>query len=173
LNSKLNIEIERKYLLKQFPSFLPKISETHFIFQVFLSEEKRIRRINNGLKIVFEETIKTGQGLSRQEISRTIEAIPDVEFAKLLVQYPSIEKIRYYFVEPFSKDVHYRKMMIDVFQNCKLILYEIEFNDIESAYKFLPPSYIIDYIDREVTNDFAFNNFALAQTIYEKNKTTT
>lgn len=167
----MNIEIERKFILKQFPQSLPNISGTQFIFQLYLPDGKRIRRINNGVKISFEITTKMGAGLIREENNSSMNNISDAEFAKLLAYYPSIEKIRYYITEPFNTSPRYKEMVIDVFQNCNLLLYEVEFNNIEFAQEFHLPLYIIDYVDREVTNDDLYNNFNIARYINEKNKT--
>jgi len=145
-------EIERKFLIKNYPSELTN-SPSHTILQgyVYIEDEFELRLRMKGDK--YYQTIKKGGGLKRDEFE--IE-ITNAQFDKLwqLTEGRRIEKLRY--------EIGYKKSIIelDVYGGHlkNLITAEIEFKSEEESIAFKPPA----WFSEEITADERYKNKNLA-----------
>jgi len=149
-----NIEIEKKYLLKNLPDNLEKY-ESHIIAQGYISREPvvRIRRWDN----VFILTIKS-KGFSHIEVEKNLTEDEYNSLSQMVIG-NTIEKTRY--IIPLS-DYGYCELNLelDIFHGYLegLILAEVEFPSIEKAESFIAP----DFISEDVTNDPKYYNSNLS-----------
>lgn len=137
-------EIERKFLVKNPP-------EDHLSWEYLTMQqgylaidenykEVRIRQVNDK----YYQTIKTGKGLSRDEIE--IELSKN-QFDKL---WPATQGKRLLKKRYLKKEKHYL-IELDIY-NDKLIglmIVEVEFQSEEESHNFSPPA----WFDREITDD--------------------
>ena len=148
------LEIERKYLLKGLPP-LPAHAVAHRMEQGYLPENHgRLRRaVGPDGAPVCTLTFKTGVGLVRQEDQRKI---PEAQF---LEHWPRTEgrrllKTRYKVAEAgFVWE-------IDCYDNLDLVLAEVELPTPDT--KVTPPDWLAPHIEREVTEDPAYQNYEIA-----------
>ncbi len=147
----MNIEIERKYLVKHPPGLENFSSEEILQGYLLITDEKEIRIRKKGNK--YYQAVKVGQGLKRQEIEREIgmfqfeEHWPETEGRR-------IEKRRYM--------IYYDAVLIelDVYSGelTGLITAEVEFKSEEDSMLFEPPP----WFGPEVTHDDRYKNKNLA-----------
>jgi CYTH domain-containing protein len=145
------MEIERKYLISQ----LPKDIDTYphkTIKQGYISTSPviRIRQIDD----LFILTIK-GKGLLAREEHELI--LTENEFINLSHKVESriIEKTRFYIpLDPYTIE-------LDLFHADLegLILAEVEFDSLEDAHNFLPPT----WFGEDVTHDYTYQNSNLSK----------
>ena len=150
-------EIERKFLLPpcKAKKYLKKLGVTYtkkHIIQYY-AKNMRLRKIDNR----YFRTIKSGQGLVRQEIE---EPMSKADFYAFINQKDGeiIEKYRYIFAyksHTYEMDVFKRHLK-------GLIYLEIEFDSLEEAKNFILPKKIAKFILDEVTNNPSFTNRFLA-----------
>ncbi|MHC4989517.1 MAG: CYTH domain-containing protein [Planctomycetota bacterium] len=152
-------EIERKFLLTACPE-IPAEAEVLRIEQGYLPPDagglgegrlRRIVRADGRTEHVF--TVKRGRGLVREEYERDLT---EEEFA---AQWPDtvdarIRKTRY---ELRLADGLW---VVDVFDDRDLLLAEVELPTVDAPCE--PPGWLVPTIDREVTDDPAYTNRALA-----------
>lgn len=155
-------EIERVWLLRAMPA-VPAGAERWMIEQGYLPvaeaespqfPEGRLRRItlrDGGVRRF--HTVKRGAGLVREEIEREID---EAEFARW---WPATEgrrlrKIRHRFTHAG------RTWELDEFLDLPLVMLEVELPD-ERAEATMPAS-LAAVVEREVTEDSRYRNFALA-----------
>lgn len=164
------IEIERKYLLRGMPA-IPEGAEVLRVDQGYLSaalpsspaaehrgfEWGRLRRtVFPDGAVVCNHTMKSGRGLVRKEIERPIS---DEQFNR---HWPRTEnrrliKTRYQVAEgEFIWE-------IDVFDGIDLALAEVELPTPDAHVEI--PNWLQPYIVREVTDDPAYSNSAIAARI--------
>lgn len=145
------MEIEKKYLIDALPMNLSDYSKAS-ISQGYLSIKPTIR-IRKRDKDYFL-TCKSKGLLAREEFEMKIS---EEEFLSLLkkVEHHMITKDRYFI--PY-KD---RTIELDIFHGRLegLIIAEVEFDSIDQANSFSPPS----WFRKEVTNDPAYQNSSLCQ----------
>lgn len=145
-------EIERKFLLREKPAeLLAGVTGQRILQGYLLSGETELRiRERAGTCTM---TVKRGSGLERFEQECTI---PQEQFAMLwpLTAGQRIEKVRY--VVPLG-GLNYE---IDIFEGelAPLMVLEIEFDHVDASREFTVP----DFVEREVTEDKAYKNAALA-----------
>jgi CYTH domain-containing protein len=165
-------EIERKFLLKDFP-ILPKIDEIQQINQHYYLEDgiwKRIRRIDsNVFGLDFIHTTKSYQDGITYEEEYVVEHDEYISLLKKISQ-PEFEtrfvnKTRYIYLTGVDADFEENqrksiKWEIDLF-NYKLVIAEIEI----PSFNFLIeiPKPIEDKIIYEVTNIKEFSNHSLSE----------
>ena len=148
------VEIERKFLLGGIPEeLLTGVSGERIRQGYLLSGDSELRIRERAGKCTM--TVKRGSGLARQEQECSI---PQEQFDMLwpLTAGQRIDKVRY--AVPRASLIY----EIDIFKGdlAPLKVLEIEFNDIEESQAFRAP----DYVEREVTEDKAYKNAALALT---------
>jgi CYTH domain-containing protein len=158
------LEIERKYLLKDIPNRAP---DQRLEIKQYYCEDKKHKRnfrlretvywTNDGMtrNVEYFETTKKfiSPGIYEEhEISLNKGAFDDMmKYAK-----SSISKTRY--IYKINKKL---KWEVDVFNNMRLVVAEIEIPDM--AYKFSIPKYIKDVLLMEVTEFTCFTNKNLAK----------
>lgn len=137
-------EIERKYLLSNFPAKELEDKEIAWvsrktIYQTYLaySEEQEIRvrqLMDQEGASQFTHTFKSGHGMVRQEVEYEIS---EEVYTQLLARTKLVplEKIR--------TTIEYRGHIyeIDEYKQVKLTVVEVEFPDLEAAQRFEPPAW--------------------------------
>jgi adenylate cyclase len=150
-------EIERKYLLRALPSRV-RDAESLEIDQGYLPGvriNERIRRARGGDALRFYRTIKAGAGIERLEIE---EETTEQFFTAVwpLTRGARVHKRRYLIPEG---DVTWE---IDEFLDRDgLWLAEIELEGVDQVVAI--PAWLRDVLDREVTDDPRYTNYALAR----------
>ena len=154
------LEIERKYLLRSMPE-LPGDAESVHIEQGYLPLDhdppgrlRRTRRRDGTL--VHHLTLKRGEGLVREEIERELD--PE-SFARFWPATSGRRLVKRRWIIPVSDHPSLR-WEIDEFLDRTLVLLEIELPD--PAFAVDVPPFLARCIDREVTDDPAYRNAALA-----------
>lgn len=146
------MEIERKFLIKELPENLESYPSQH-IAQGYLNTDPvvRIRRSNEEYYLTYK-----GKGLMVREeynLPLTAEA-----FEHMLPKIDGIliDKIRY--LIPLEDGL---TAELDIFQGAlaPLRIVEVEFDSVEAANAFLPPSWFGD----DVTNSREYHNSNLSQ----------
>ena len=164
-------EIERKFLLKDFP-ILPKIDEIQEINQYYYLEDgiwKRIRKIDsNVFGLHFLHTTKTYQDGITYEEEYVVEHDEYISLIKRIskpeFQTKFINKTRYIYLTGldanFEDEIKNIKWEIDNF-NYKLVIAEIELPSFDFNIEIPKP--IRDKIIYEVTNIKEFSNNSLSE----------
>lgn len=143
-------EIERKFLINELPP-LENYKNEHII-QAYVSVEPEIRIRKKGNKYFLTE--KSGHGILRKELEKEIS---EKEFLDALpkAQNRVLTKTRYYI--PYEKYT----IELDMYEgkNEGLAVCEVEFDSLEEANNFTPPS----WFGKDVSNDKNYKNKVLAQ----------
>jgi CYTH domain-containing protein len=150
-------EIERKYLLRSRPDLsAPELvgAEEWLIEQTYLRGGARLRRIETGGVVSYVETVKTGQGLVRDERERGLDR---KEYKKLLEQ-----------ADPERRTIRKRRLRfehggrlfeLDLFTvPTDLVLLEVELAN--EGEQVSPPAFLGELV--EVTGDERYENSQLA-----------
>jgi CHAD domain-containing protein/CYTH domain-containing protein len=148
-------EIERKFLLTGLPP-LEGAGGPVEIEQGYLPGERlveRLRRIQSDAGVELVRTVKEGTGLMRLEVEEAVT--PDV-FARFwpLTEGRRLRKRRYRMAEGELT------WEIDEFLDRDLVLAEVELPGPGTGVPI--PGWLQPYMDREVTEDWAYTNFRLA-----------
>lgn len=166
-------EIERKYLLDRLPD-LPRTAEAYRIEQGYLPPdtpgEGRVRRmIDSAGGVVCTHTIKSGHGVRRTEVERTIS--PDA-FERAWAESAGSRLLKTRYRVPVAGEGFAAGAgiagapspslvwEIDVFAGLDLVLAELEIPYVEFEVVF--PPWLAPHVVREVTDEPAFRNFAIA-----------
>lgn len=147
-------EIERKFLVKD-ESFLPLVEYKKHLKQGYLTS-KNAEGMTFRVRIADDEAFLTVKGRNNGMTRAEFEyPIPLADAEEMLASFCSdrmIDKVRYY--------LHYEGFLweIDVFEGRHkgLIVAEIELSDEDTVFA-IPP-----FVGKEVTDDFAYSNFALS-----------
>ena len=146
-------EIERKFLVNEFPRELIKNAEKKQIYQGYLflkdDQELRVRRKGNN----YFMTRKSGEGIIRDELEAPIsKEVYDMLWP--LTDGRQVVKIRHSFV--FDGHI----LELDDFGGKlePLKILEVEFNSEEEAKQYIPPHFAA----REITFDHRYRNAELA-----------
>lgn len=153
-------EIERKYLLSQFPAKELENKEITWmsrktIYQTYLAyaedQEIRVRQLIDQEGVSqFTHTYKSGHGLVRQEVEYEISE-PIYKQLLTRTKLVPLEKIR--------TTIEYRGHVfeIDEYKQVELTVVEVEFPDVEAAQQFEPPA----WFGRELGAEDEFRNKTL------------
>lgn len=160
-NKKANLEIERKFLLKNVPNFGKRKWTSLDISQFYFnSRGKRIRyreSINKDGKSTYYSTKK--KLISKGTYEEIEFIITEKKFCKILfdktVDKRIIKKTR------FIYEYKGFKFEIDKFTNMNLVVMEIELDNIYQKIPF--PDFIAEKIILEVTDLREFTNFSLSE----------
>ena len=154
-----NMEIEKKYLIKELPDNLDHYRH-YDIEQAYISASPAIRVRKKGvfsdgsLSLTYILTVKGNGLIKREEFELTLEKN---EYENLLRKAEGniITKCRY--LIPLAGGL---SLELDIFEGVfkGLIMGEIEFPDEDSAKKYNPPA----FIGREVTFDERFHNSVMS-----------
>ena len=153
----MNIEIERKYLLKGRPDF-PKPTATLEIDQGYIPGEKLIERLRrqrdaNGVTRYFR-TVKTGSGVSRTELEDETDARTFDHLWKL-TEGRRLKKRRYVVLN--GDDM----WEIDEFTDRPLWLAELELDHADTPVTI--PDWLEPVLVRDVTDEPGYSNHSLAR----------
>lgn len=160
----INLEIERKFLLKRFPKkvlekYKKNIERLHIIQYYFLIDKvwQRFREVKaDGKKTKYIHTIK--KSLSPGVYEENEKAISEKKFfdtkKEHLNSYAVIQKTRW--VIKFKG----LKFEIDVYQDLSLVVLEVELPELKHHFEF--PEGLFEEIIYEVTGIKQFSNFSLA-----------
>jgi adenylate cyclase len=145
------IEIERRFLVDVLPEPLPRPCR---IVQGYLMTSPAAVRVRSA-DGQYSLTIKSGSGLRRTEIERSLDA---AEFDALweVATDLRIEKRRHR-IELGSGAVAELDLFDSVLAGRRLV--EVEFDGVDAAVAFVPP----DWFGREVTSDGRYTNASLAR----------
>jgi len=151
-----DLEIERKFLLREFPEIPAEDVETLEVEQGWLPGERlleRLRRTRSAAGETLFRAVKLGRGVSRIEIE---EATDPVVFEHLwpLTEGRRVRKTRFRIMAGESV------WEIDRFHDRDLVLAEIELTDAEA--EVVIPAWLSGLIVREVTDEPKYLNVNLA-----------
>ena len=151
-----NIEIERKYLLSGLPPVATRCRSV-LIDQGYLPGERireRVRRIRDDSGERYVRTLKLGRGMSRQEFEE--ETTAEV-FAALwsVTGGKRLQKRRYFVPEGGLT------WEVDAFTDRDLVLAELEIPAVDFPVEI--PAWLAPMLVREVTDERAYGNHALAR----------
>ena len=151
----LDVEIERKYLLRALPEHVLAWPH-HEIVQGYLPGERlaeRLRRVRvDGTERWFR-TVKGGTGIARTELEdETTQQIFDTMWP--LTEGRRVHKRRY----AVADEAHVWE--IDEFTDRELVLAEVELTDPDAS--VVPPEWLAPYVVREVTGEPEYLNLNLA-----------
>lgn len=141
----MGMEIEKKFLLPQFPEAIIEAGELSVrskqrIEQTYLAmdenEELRVRRISDlGTgEVSYTHTFKRGNGLAREEVEYEISESMYAQVAAAFGFTP-LTKIR------ITADWHGRTVEIDIYDQLQLSVLEVEFESLEEANTFAAPAW--------------------------------
>ena len=156
------MEIERKFLIKEFPDAILKNCVRAEIEQYYLDfgseelPEKRIRKATQNGDSEYFYTEKSSGDLCREEEEYEISEYSYKRLKELAIS-PTVEKTRYYLsIDGFLIET-------DVYGGALkgLIVAEIEFPSTEASESFTPPS----WFGEEITYDKKYKNKNLAKLI--------
>lgn len=153
----MQIEIERKYLLRALPEF-PRVAAVLDIDQGYLPGEKlveRLRREQSHAGVVrYYRTVKVGSGVERIELEEeTDEAV--FQHLWLLTEGRRLRKRRY--VVPDGDEL----WEIDEFLDRPLVLAELELERADKKVKI--PDWLEPVLVRDVTDERQYTNHSLAR----------
>lgn len=164
-----NMEIERKFLIKDLPKDLEKYP-SHIIEQAYLNTDPviRIRKQDDDYYMTYK-----GKGLlAREEYNLPLN---QTAYLHLLPKHDGnvISKKRYYipiehpsFQDSFTltDDVSLTIELDEFYSPLKLYLAEVEFPSVEMANAFVPP----EWFGEDVTNDTNYHNSTMSTHQYNK-----
>lgn len=145
-----NREIERKFLIDGFPEQLPLLEDAT-VWQGYIATEPvvRIRKKQTAGKCSYRLCFKSSGTLVRTEVELDIS---EEKFAALceLLDAPLIRKD--YRVYRLPDGRHLECSLVDRDMPCAFYYAEVEFDTVEAANHFIPPS----FLGEEKTEDPAF-----------------
>lgn len=151
-----NLEIERKYLLRELPRFPTPIAilELDQGYIPGTNVKERVRRERSDAGVRYFRTMKTGTGVVRTELEdETDERMFNHLWA--LTEGRRVKKRRY--VVPSGDD----RWEIDEFLDRPLVLAELELEQADSPVTI--PDWLEPVLVREVTDEAGFTNRNLAR----------
>ncbi|MBP3965982.1 CYTH domain-containing protein [Paenibacillus lignilyticus] len=162
------LEIERKFLLTEFPERLIgtgellRVSE-HRIEQTYLAldgpQELRVRRIVDLAtdEVSYTHTFKSGHGLAREEVEYSIS------------QGIYEQVIQAFGAVPLTKNritAHWgdRVVEIDIYDQIRLMVLEVEFDSEEAAVAFEPPA----WFGKDISTEKQYSNKKVWRELQER-----
>jgi adenylate cyclase len=154
----MTLEIERKFLLPQFPSVLIEEGELRVlseqrIEQTYLAmdenQELRVRRLVDlaSGEVSYTHTFKLGNGLSREEIEYSIsESI--YEQVIMAFGFVPLTKNR------ITVEWNGRIIEIDIYDQIELSVLEVEFDSEEAANSFMAP----EWFGKDISSERQYSN---------------
>jgi adenylate cyclase len=154
----MTLEIERKFLLPQFPSVLIEEEELRVlseqkIEQTYLAmdenQELRVRRLVDlaSGEVSYTHTFKLGNGLSREEIEYSIsESI--YEQVIMAFGFVPLTKNR------ITAEWNGRIIEIDTYDQIELSVLEVEFDSEEAANSFMAP----EWFGKDISSERQYSN---------------
>ena len=146
----MNCEIERKFLLTEFPDSIPLLHE-YQVNQFYLSvaPEVRMREKADGENHSYWETIKSSGDLTRIEVEFPIEAQVYRQSLSIVGKPPIQKEHREY---ALSDGLLFEVSCVDG----EFYYGEVEYRTVEEAGAWTVPEALIPFVMREITHDNAF-----------------
>jgi CYTH domain-containing protein len=163
---KVNVEMERKFVLRNLPSYLEGFKYTQEIEQFYSPSDKgviRYRRNFNNSGVQYEKIVKMtiGKGINTEETFPIDEHLFNAETNPIKNIMKYIRKTRY------SIMFGAFKIEVDVFHDMRLTMCELEFTDErylnEPLNELSIPDWLRCEIIAEVTGMKDFNNYNMAR----------
>jgi CYTH domain-containing protein len=151
-----NVEIERKYLLRELPQ-LPEGAEWTWIEQGWLPGEKlleRLRRVSSEEGERLYRTVKAGMGVRRMEL----EEPTTPELFRALWPLTAGRRVRKQRFRVPEGEVVWE---VDSFPDHGIVLAEIELDSEDAEVTF--PAWLEPHVEREVTDEEEYVNINLAR----------
>lgn len=152
-----DVEIERKYLLRQMPALKQMEAQVLRIEQGYLPGERlteRVRRVRTAGETHYYRTVKLGKGIRRVEVE---EETTERVFRRMwpLTRGRRVRKVR------FRVEQGGYTWEIDRFSDRRLVLAEVELQSEDDVAE--PPPWLRRVIIRDVTDEGEFTNVNLAK----------
>lgn len=149
-----NIEIERRFILRERPAEQPQ--EEYELFQKYSNDGWRYRRQANGSEVRYFKTRKTAiaSGVNNEEEHEITQHDFDSNCG---IPKKAISKTR----SVFHHDG--LRFEVDTFHNIHLVIMEVELDDINQD--FVIPDFLLNSIIYEITGIKEFSNSSLASPI--------
>lgn len=144
-------EIERKFLIDSFPTNFP-LKRQYQVYQAYLSldPEVRIRRnVKEGQDTTYFLTIKSGNGLVREEVELDISKDHFYALVKM-IEHPFISKD--FRVYQLPDGLELECSLVDEGMDSEFMYAEIEFPNVDAAERFAA----LPVFKKEVTEDPAY-----------------
>ncbi|MBW7457112.1 CYTH domain-containing protein [Paenibacillus sepulcri] len=152
------LEIERKFLLHEYPQALIKSGELAVrsrrrIEQTYLAiedtQELRVRRITDLVTgdVEYTQTFKRGHGISREEIEYSISEGLYEQLTQAFLAVPLTK-------ERTTADLGSNVIEIDEYDQLELLVVEVEFDSIEEALQFEAP----DWFGEDISQSKRYSN---------------
>lgn len=162
------LEIERKFLLPEYPDQLIRegqleILTRHNIDQTYLAidggQELRVRKITDldTGEVTFTHTFKDGKGISREEIEYSIS---EGLYNQMIDAVKAVPLIK----ERLTGVWNGVTIEIDVYNQLKLSVLEVEFSSLEDAESFIAP----DWFGEDVSTDRQYSNKTVWRELQDK-----
>lgn len=154
----MSLEIERKFLLPEYPERLIgtgelKIASRVAIDQTYLAidgpQELRVRRIRDldTGEVTYTHTFKDGKGISREEVEVRISQGLYTQMIESVGAIPLLK-------ERVTADWNGVTVEIDLYSQLELTVLEVEFETLEEAETFVAP----DWFGRDVSTEREYSN---------------
>ncbi|MFD1775381.1 CYTH domain-containing protein [Paenibacillus rhizophilus] len=154
----MEMEIERKFLLPEFPQQLVQegklnIHSRQRIEQTYLAmdgpQELRVRKIENlaSGEVHYTHTFKNGLGISREEIEYDISQGLYEQMIRAVRAVPLIK-------ERITGEWNGVTVEIDIYDQLKLSVVEVEFHSLEEAQSFEAP----EWFGQDVSEEKKYSN---------------
>lgn len=152
------LEIERKFLLPEFPAALLdeqglRIEKEQMIEQTYLAihedQELRVRKISDvktGLT-EYTHTFKKGHGIAREEVEYSISA---GLYEQMIAKHGAVPLIKKRTTAAWEN----RLIEIDEYEQIELRVLEVEFASVSEAERFVPPA----WFGRDISSDKRYSN---------------
>lgn len=153
-----NLEIERKFVLKDVPEFLGKEINKIIILQIYIDEGDRITRYRMSQEVISGDIayVKCNKKKISDGVFEEIESFISGKDFEDMLKFPHREiiKTRYVYEEGGLK------WEVDKYKGMKLVVMEVELEDIKQKIKI--PECIKDYVIADVTGIEGFSNYKLS-----------
>lgn len=164
----MNLEIERKYLLNEDPRKLiaegvitliheKRIEQTYTAIDQ--DQELRVRRIVDVRtnEVSYTHTFKNGVGLAREEVEFEIN---EVIYDQVIAAFGYLPLTKNRLTATFGQLL----VEIDVYDQVNFTVVEVEFNSMEEANSFVPPT----WFGEEISFNKAYSNKAVWKQLQQK-----
>jgi adenylate cyclase len=164
----MNLEIERKYLLTEDPRQLLANGVITFLHEQRIEqtytamdkdEELRVRRIVNveTKEVSYTHTFKRGVGLAREEVEYEIN---ETLYTQIMDAFGYIPLTKNRITAKYN-DI---TVEIDIYDQVNFTVVEVEFNSMEEADSFVPPT----WFGEEISFNKTYSNKAVWKQLQQK-----
>jgi len=152
------LEIERKFLLPEFPAALIdekelRIEKEQWIEQTYLAihgdQELRVRKIVDPTsgEAEYTHTFKKGHGIAREEVEY---AISEGLYEQMIATHQAVPLMKKRTTAAWGD----RRIEIDEYNQIELLVLEVEFASVAEAESFVPPA----WFGKDISSDKQYSN---------------